>query len=248
LEDFVYKTLALLSIMLSQLSMSGTTPSVDQAPSPALIAAAQTAFPEYDLGPTLDYVISTTSEPKQSVSVTRSVDPSPGGGPSPTASKYPGAHIKRMVMDADFVGAATILNSWSYPTDKNGFIFTIYLVHVDAVAVGDGGGVKAGQDIYVTRAGGQIEYKGHPAVATDPYFDLFNLKTTYVFFGKRIGSSLYKVNSDGSLEEKDGLVKETNKRNPHSFQYRGRDAKSVLDEAFSAWQELPSSNTRSQND
>ncbi len=243
----MYKT-ALLSIALSLQPATGFTQSIDQAPSQALIAKSQDSFHEYDSGTSIDYIVNTASGPGQTALLTQSFDPEHGGSLKSASTSYPNPHISRMVMDAGFVGTGTTIKRWSYPTAGNKFVMTIYLVHVISVAIGDGGSVKAGQDIYIVRAGGEIHYKGHPVVASDSNFDLFPIKTTYVFFGRKLASNLYKVDSNEALEDDDGLVHESNKRSAHASIYTGRSAASVLTEAFDAWQALPTPKTGGRNE
>jgi len=219
-----------LLFMLYSSSAQNTTAS----PSAEILAAAASAFPEYDSGPTFDTILKSGSNFPNPIIIPRTFDTTPGGSVF-RAPSYPSPHLTRLVGRSDFVGVGVPLKRWTVPLSGNTFAASIYLVHITSPTVLGKESISAGSDIYVVRAGGPFSYEGHAFRAIDPNFHLFHLNQPYLFFGSRIISGLYKVDSDGSLQIDGSRVSETSQKQHYAKYYEGKTLDTVLQEALDAW-------------
>ena len=218
---------------------------LESVPPPDVVAAATSAFHEYDNGSTFDtYLESGPNVPAQIV-IPRTYNPTSNVAlPSPRP-QYPNDHIAGLVERSAFVGSAVVLKRWTYPTDGNTFTVSIYLSRVVDVAIGTSEHLHNGSLIYIARAGGPVTYKNHEIRGVDPGFHLFHLQQEYLIFGSKIGANLFKVDSDRVLEVHEHRLTETNTQERHKDFYTHRDKADVLAEAISAQQVLRDEAARS---
>ncbi len=206
-----------------------------QAPSPPpnVIAAAISAFEEYDQGTSFASILKSGSTLPKVVVIPQSHDPAPGGA-ALNAPLYPNPHIARLAAKSDMVIRGVPLARWTYPLEKRAFTVSIYLVRVDSRTIGHPTTVGEGSLIYVARAGGPVVFQGQEFRGIDPHFQLFHLNEPYVFFGRSLTGNLFKVDSDQVLKISGNQVSEASDRGTYKEYYAKRHVEDVLSEALTA--------------
>lgn len=238
------KQLRRLGLVVLSLTLASAQ-ETDSPPSQVVISAAASSFHEYSSGDSFDSILASHPDAQSGLIIRKTFDPVRHASVFP-APDYPNEHMSSLVGLSDAVMVGTPVHQWIYPTDGHQFTVSIYLVHVLDVAVEGSSKVVPGQDIYVARAGGSINYDGHLIRAVDPNFPAFDLNDRYIFFGKIVGPNLYKVDSEHSLKVVGRKVVETSTSNPHASFYRTQSVNSILTQALDASQHWSSVAKRSQ--
>lgn len=231
---------------LIQLSLAATfllvgAPLQNSQPPPPdnLVQVAEQAFHEYDAGNRFETYLHSGDNLPQTMVMPQTFNPTPTAGLFRNHN-YPSAHILSIVGRTDFAGTGIPIAVWSYPTTGDSFVVSLYLVHITGVTLAGKGKIVTGQNIYIARVGGSVDYKGHTFTAVDPAFPVFRLNQEYIFFGKQLTLDLYKVDRDGALAVTEDGVVETATPPQHVGLYRGRGKESILSEALAADQEIQS--------
>lgn len=203
-------------------------------PPSAVVAAAESSFPEYGNAPTFDQILKSGGPLPSTIVIPRTFDNTPNGSVF-GAPQYPSPHVMSIVGRSDFAATGVPTRRWTFPLVGNTFTVSIYLVHVTSVAIPGKDGVMAGQDIYVARAGGPITYKGQVFRGIDPNFQLFHLNEPYIFLGSKIADGIYKVDSDRVLKLEGSSIAETSMKHTYAAYFASKSPAAILDEISDAW-------------
>lgn len=203
-------------------------------PPSAVVAAAQSAFPEYENGPTFDEILRSGRSLPATIVIPRTFDTTPNGSVF-GAPEYPSPHIMSIVGRSDFAAIGVPTKRWTFPLVGKTFTVSIYLVHVTSAAIPGKDSLIAGQDIYVVRAGGPITYSGQAFRGIDPNFQLFHLNEPYLFLGSKIASETYKVDPDRVLKLEGSSIVETSLRHTYAAHFATKSPAVILSEIADAW-------------
>ena len=219
---------------------------IPSAPPADVIAAAVSAFPEYDNGQTYDSILKYMKTPPDAttrgetienpIEIQRTSDTQPNAGAS-GAPVYPSSLIVRLVSRSDFVGVGIPLKRWSYPTKEKSFAVSIVLVQVSVSTMPGKENIAQGSYFYVVRAGGSFTYKGKYFQAIETDLPPLHLNEPSVFFAKQISPGLYKADASGILKVEGSSVVETSLAHRNAEYLHRRSLNAILDEANNAWRQ-----------
>ncbi len=97
-----------------------------------------------------------------------------------TLPKYPDLDLRRLACHSDTIVVGRVMASQTGIISTGGFLYTDSLVNVEAVMKGSG--LSAGDNIVVSRPGGERTVNGHSVIAEVGGFPMLKVGTRYLLF------------------------------------------------------------------